>query len=104
MQTLCGLLVLSLSFQPSPYKYKATPKENHQLSTKIVAKQGSYFQPTKELKPPEAMCIAAWIWQAHPVHQILLLLNRDEFHSRFVTLFGFIDLCSTQPGSNSSAV
>ncbi|KAG0516335.1 hypothetical protein BDA96_10G353200 [Sorghum bicolor] len=28
------------------------------------------------------MCIAAWIWQAHPVHQLLLLLNRDEFHSR----------------------
>ena len=50
------------------------------------------------------MCIAAWIWQAHPVHQILLLLNRDEFHSRYVILFGFIDLCSAQPGSNSSAV
>ncbi|KAL5206387.1 hypothetical protein ABZP36_034596 [Zizania latifolia] len=28
------------------------------------------------------MCIAAWVWQAHPVHQLLLLLNRDEFHSR----------------------
>uniref|UniRef100_A0A453TBB6 Uncharacterized protein n=1 Tax=Aegilops tauschii subsp. strangulata TaxID=200361 RepID=A0A453TBB6_AEGTS len=28
------------------------------------------------------MCIAAWIWQAHPQHQLLLLLNRDEFHSR----------------------
>ncbi|XP_062178569.1 uncharacterized protein LOC133883305 isoform X1 [Phragmites australis] len=28
------------------------------------------------------MCIAAWIWQAHPVHQLILLLNRDEFHSR----------------------
>ncbi|XP_072988154.1 uncharacterized protein [Typha latifolia] len=28
------------------------------------------------------MCIAAWIWQSHPVYQLLLLLNRDEYHSR----------------------
>ncbi|XP_039135390.1 transport and Golgi organization 2 homolog [Dioscorea cayenensis subsp. rotundata] len=28
------------------------------------------------------MCIAAWIWQAHPIYQLLLLQNRDEFHDR----------------------
>ncbi|KAJ3680435.1 hypothetical protein LUZ60_016713 [Juncus effusus] len=28
------------------------------------------------------MCIAAWIWQSHPSYQLLLLLNRDEFHER----------------------
>nr|XP_010918262.1 transport and Golgi organization 2 homolog isoform X1 [Elaeis guineensis]XP_010918264.1 transport and Golgi organization 2 homolog isoform X1 [Elaeis guineensis]XP_010918265.1 transport and Golgi organization 2 homolog isoform X1 [Elaeis guineensis] len=28
------------------------------------------------------MCIAAWIWQAHPVYELLLLLNRDEYHNR----------------------
>ncbi|KAJ3680434.1 hypothetical protein LUZ60_016712 [Juncus effusus] len=28
------------------------------------------------------MCIAAWIWQSHPSHQLLLLFNRDEFHNR----------------------
>ncbi|KAJ0966757.1 hypothetical protein J5N97_023674 [Dioscorea zingiberensis] len=28
------------------------------------------------------MCIAAWVWQAHPVYQLLLLQNRDEFHDR----------------------
>ncbi|KAJ4775442.1 Transport and Golgi organization 2-like protein [Rhynchospora pubera] len=28
------------------------------------------------------MCIAAWIWQAHPVYPFLLLFNRDEFHDR----------------------
>ncbi|KAF8659665.1 hypothetical protein HU200_058428 [Digitaria exilis] len=24
------------------------------------------------------MCMAAWIWQAHPVHQLLLLLNMSS--------------------------
>ncbi|VAH35194.1 unnamed protein product [Triticum turgidum subsp. durum] len=28
------------------------------------------------------MCIAAWTWQAHPAYGLLLLFNRDEFHSR----------------------
>ncbi|WCJ44717.1 hypothetical protein M5689_025372 [Euphorbia peplus] len=28
------------------------------------------------------MCIAAFIWQAHPLHPLLLLLNRDEYHNR----------------------
>ncbi|CAL9132844.1 unnamed protein product [Musa acuminata var. zebrina] len=28
------------------------------------------------------MCIAAWAWQSHPTYQLLLLLNRDEFHDR----------------------
>lgn len=30
------------------------------------------------------MCIAAWIWQAHPVYPLLLVLNRDEFHDRYL--------------------
>lgn len=28
------------------------------------------------------MCIAAWIWQAHPYYPFLLVLNRDEYHER----------------------
>uniref|UniRef100_A0A453CMG5 Transport and Golgi organization 2-like protein n=1 Tax=Aegilops tauschii subsp. strangulata TaxID=200361 RepID=A0A453CMG5_AEGTS len=28
------------------------------------------------------MCIAAWTWQAHPAYGLLLLFNRDEYHSR----------------------
>ncbi|KAJ4962973.1 hypothetical protein NE237_022912 [Protea cynaroides] len=28
------------------------------------------------------MCIAAFIWQAHPLYEFLLLLNRDEYHNR----------------------
>ncbi|XP_010918278.1 uncharacterized protein [Elaeis guineensis] len=28
------------------------------------------------------MCIAAWIWQAHPVYRLQLLFNRDEYYSR----------------------
>ncbi|KAF8377448.1 hypothetical protein HHK36_030825 [Tetracentron sinense] len=28
------------------------------------------------------MCIAVFMWQAHPVYPFLLLLNRDEYHDR----------------------
>lgn len=28
------------------------------------------------------MCIAVFIWKAHPLYPFLLLLNRDEYHSR----------------------
>ncbi|KAK1320050.1 hypothetical protein QJS10_CPA03g02423 [Acorus calamus] len=28
------------------------------------------------------MCIAAWVWQAHPLYPLLLVLNRDELHDR----------------------
>ncbi|CAM0903346.1 unnamed protein product [Alopecurus aequalis] len=28
------------------------------------------------------MCIAAWTWQSHPAYGLLLLFNRDEYHSR----------------------
>ncbi|CAL5025950.1 unnamed protein product [Urochloa decumbens] len=28
------------------------------------------------------MCIAAWAWECHPAHRLLLLFNRDEYHSR----------------------
>lgn len=32
------------------------------------------------------MCIAVFIWQAHPYCPLLLLLNRDEYHNRQATL------------------
>ncbi|KAM7517374.1 hypothetical protein LguiA_006957 [Lonicera macranthoides] len=28
------------------------------------------------------MCIAAFVWQAHPLYPFILLLNRDEYHNR----------------------
>ncbi|XP_020261005.1 transport and Golgi organization 2 homolog [Asparagus officinalis] len=35
------------------------------------------------------MCIAAWIWQSHPAHQLLLFLNRDEYHDRATEAVGW---------------
>ncbi|CAN0926964.1 Transport and Golgi organization 2 homolog [Linum grandiflorum] len=35
------------------------------------------------------MCIAVFVWRAHPLHPFLLLLNRDEFHSRPTTPLGW---------------
>ncbi|CAA6670614.1 unnamed protein product [Spirodela intermedia] len=26
------------------------------------------------------MCIAAWVWEAHPLYRLLLVFNRDELH------------------------
>ncbi|XP_021285449.1 transport and Golgi organization 2 homolog [Herrania umbratica] len=31
------------------------------------------------------MCIAAFVWQAHPLYPLLLLQNRDEYHNRPTT-------------------
>ncbi|EOY15289.1 Ser/Thr-rich protein T10 in DGCR region [Theobroma cacao] len=31
------------------------------------------------------MCIAAFVWQAHPLYPLLLLHNRDEYHNRPTT-------------------
>ncbi|XP_042510909.1 transport and Golgi organization 2 homolog [Macadamia integrifolia] len=28
------------------------------------------------------MCIAVFVWQAHPLYEFLLFLNRDEYHNR----------------------
>ncbi|KAM7521328.1 hypothetical protein LguiB_020290 [Lonicera macranthoides] len=28
------------------------------------------------------MCIAVFVWQAHPVYEFMVLLNRDEYHNR----------------------
>ncbi|XP_021902715.1 transport and Golgi organization 2 homolog [Carica papaya] len=28
------------------------------------------------------MCIAVFVWQAHPLYPLLLLQNRDEYHNR----------------------
>ncbi|CAK7329080.1 unnamed protein product [Dovyalis caffra] len=33
------------------------------------------------------MCIAVFLWQAQPLYPFLLLLNRDEYHSRNLFLF-----------------
>ncbi|KAI3849157.1 hypothetical protein MKX03_014649 [Papaver bracteatum] len=35
------------------------------------------------------MCIAVFIWQAHPLYPLLLLFNRDEYHNRKCKL-GFL--------------
>jgi hypothetical protein len=79
------------SNQPSPYKYQGM--STRRLIGQILATQ---LQPTEastlSKETPETMCIAAWIWQAHPVHQLLLLLNRDELHSRYII---FIHLYAT---------
>lgn len=32
--------------------------------------------------PARKMCIAAWVWEAHPLYQLLLVFNRDELHDR----------------------
>lgn len=32
------------------------------------------------------MCIAVFIWQAHPLYPFFLLLNRDEYHTRWVLI------------------
>ncbi|MGH8516190.1 MAG: NRDE family protein [Panacagrimonas sp.] len=31
------------------------------------------------------MCLIAFAWKAHPVHRLLLVANRDEFHAREAT-------------------
>lgn len=28
------------------------------------------------------MCIAAFVWQSHPLYPLVLFLNRDEYHNR----------------------
>ncbi|KAJ4846644.1 hypothetical protein Tsubulata_014659 [Turnera subulata] len=35
------------------------------------------------------MCIAAFVWQDHPFYPFLLLLNRDEYHSRATKAVGW---------------
>lgn len=30
------------------------------------------------------MCIAVFMWEAHPLYPLLLFLNRDEYHNRQV--------------------
>ncbi|RRT59173.1 hypothetical protein B296_00046035 [Ensete ventricosum] len=37
----------------------------------------------RQVRKSSSMCIAAWIWQAHPLYPLVLLLNRDEFHDRY---------------------
>ncbi|WRX14773.1 Transport and Golgi organization protein 2 - like 1, partial [Theobroma cacao] len=36
----------------------------------------------------EIMCIAVFMWEAHPLYPFLLFLNRDEYHSSPTTLLG----------------
>ncbi|KAG8364456.1 hypothetical protein BUALT_Bualt19G0130700 [Buddleja alternifolia] len=33
------------------------------------------------------MCIAVFIWNSHPLYPFLLLLNRDEYHNRYVCIY-----------------
>ncbi|KAJ0969070.1 hypothetical protein J5N97_021947 [Dioscorea zingiberensis] len=42
----------------------------------------SSFRRQTNIEIEEAMCIAAWSWQAHHGYQLVLLLNRDEYHER----------------------
>ncbi|CAA2974443.1 Hypothetical predicted protein [Olea europaea subsp. europaea] len=35
------------------------------------------------------MCIAVFIWNSHPLYPFLLLLNRDEYHSRSTSPLGW---------------
>ncbi|KAL7125543.1 hypothetical protein ABFS83_14G124600 [Erythranthe nasuta] len=35
------------------------------------------------------MCISVFIWKSHPIYPLLLLLNRDEYHSRPTTPLGW---------------
>ncbi|KAJ6829887.1 transport and Golgi organization 2-like protein [Iris pallida] len=52
--------------------------------------------PQKENSCKGIMCIAAWVWQAHPVYQLLLLLNRDEYHDRPTEPVGWWGLSDKQ--------
>lgn len=45
-----------------------------------------------EIQKLPKMCIAVFMWQADPKYPFLLLLNRDEFYSRWVFLFSFSGL------------
>ncbi|CAI9113376.1 OLC1v1013963C1 [Oldenlandia corymbosa var. corymbosa] len=37
------------------------------------------------------MCIGVFIWKAHPLHPLILLLNRDEYHRRPTTPLSWWD-------------
>lgn len=44
----------------------------------------------REVRKSSSMCIAAWIWQAHPLYPLVLLLNRDEYHDRYVMILFWV--------------
>ncbi|CAK7346020.1 unnamed protein product [Dovyalis caffra] len=49
------------------------------------------------------MCIAAFIWQAHPLYPLLLLQNRDEYHKRPTEAVGWWDGCEILGGRDAVA-
>nr|CAD1844703.1 unnamed protein product [Ananas comosus var. bracteatus] len=57
----------------------AAPRRLYIVCTREWGTRGN---ATGEKQEKGTMCIATWIWQSHPVYQLLLLLNRDEYHTR----------------------
>ncbi|XVF74103.1 hypothetical protein PTKIN_Ptkin13bG0033300 [Pterospermum kingtungense] len=50
------------------------------------------------------MCIATFVWQAHPLYPLLLLQNRDEYHNRPTkALAWWDDACDTLGGRDEVA-
>ncbi|KAJ9165850.1 hypothetical protein P3X46_020674 [Hevea brasiliensis] len=49
------------------------------------------------------MCIAAFIWQAHPLYPLLLLQNRDEYHNRPTDPVAWWDGCGILGGRDAVA-
>ncbi|OAY22511.1 transport and Golgi organization 2 homolog [Manihot esculenta] len=49
------------------------------------------------------MCIAAFIWQAHPLYPLLLLQNRDEYHNRPTEPVAWWDGCDILGGRDAVA-
>ncbi|KAJ7957977.1 transport and Golgi organization 2-like [Quillaja saponaria] len=49
------------------------------------------------------MCIAVFIWQAHPLYHFLLLQNRDEYHSRPTKPVSWWEECDILGGKDEIA-
>ncbi|GAV88137.1 NRDE domain-containing protein [Cephalotus follicularis] len=49
------------------------------------------------------MCIAAFVWQAHPLYPLLLLQNRDEYHDRPTKPVAWWDDCEILGGRDEVA-
>ncbi|KAL6651205.1 hypothetical protein ACP70R_010130 [Stipagrostis hirtigluma subsp. patula] len=50
--------------------------------TQVLGRAFDSLGPCRRPGRRPIMCIAAWAWQCHPAHRLLLLFNRDEYHSR----------------------
>ncbi|KAM1033842.1 hypothetical protein FF1_037284 [Malus domestica] len=49
------------------------------------------------------MCIAVFLWQAHPLYPLLLLQNRDEYHNRPTKPVGWWEGCEILGGRDEVA-